>query len=64
MKIDQQDPLRCIPFRGDYGWRRMLDKSQWRQRYRVIVMMYKWQSYRLHNPFVVQAYIDDKGEQQ
>jgi hypothetical protein len=51
--IDPYDPLRSIPFRGDYGWRRMLNTSQWQQRYRGLVRHYWNRSYELHNPFVL-----------
>jgi hypothetical protein len=62
--IDSLDPLLGIPFRGDYGWRRMLNTSQWRQRYRGMALMYPWVAYRCHNPFFVEPYVDEQGVQQ
>jgi hypothetical protein len=51
--IDPHDPLRSIPFRGDYGWRRMRTTSQWQQRYRGLVRHYFKSAYVRRNPFVV-----------
>jgi hypothetical protein len=57
------DPLRGIPFRGNYGWRRMRNSSQWDQCYRGIIGWYLRTAYLARNPFFVEPYVNDEGKQ-